>query len=125
MKRLLLVDDNDSVRIALSALLEEEGYEVETAASFQDAASRLASGLPTFRMALLDMHLGDGLGTDLIPLFRASGPDTKVVLLSGSEGDAGPSSGADLCLGKGGDIGELLDSLRSLSPDGPASERGT
>ena len=41
MKRLLLVDDNDSVRIALSALLEEEGYEVETAASFQDAASRL------------------------------------------------------------------------------------
>ncbi len=122
MTRLLLVDDNASVRLALSALLEEEGYVVETAASFADAARRLAAGLPGFGMALLDMHLGDGLGTDLIPLFRARSSRTKLVLLSGSDGELCPASGADLCLGKGGDIGELLDSLRSLDPSLVASE---
>lgn len=116
MTRLFLVDDNDSVRISLSALLEDEGYVVETAASFADAARKLSSGLPAFAMALLDLHLGDGLGTDLIPLIRARSSCTKLVLLSGCEGDAGPSSGADLCVGKGGDIGQLLDSLRALAP---------
>jgi len=122
MTRLLLVDDNDSVRLALSALLEEEGYIVETAASFADAARMLASGLPGLGMALLDMHLGDGLGVDLIPLFRARSAGTKLVLLSGAGGDIAPSTGADLCLGKGGDVGELLASLRSLTPSFASSK---
>ena len=116
MSRLLLVDDNDSLRVSLCAVLEDEGYAVETAASFDAARSRLDSGAPRFAAALLDVHLGDALGTDLIPLFRDASPDTKLVVLTGSDAVFQPSEGADACFEKGGDIDDLLAALRVLLP---------
>ncbi len=123
MNRLLLVDDNESLRISLSAVLEDEGYSVETAASFAAARSRLSEGSPRFAAALLDVHLGDALGTELIPLFRDASPETKLVVLTGSEENEDPASGADACLAKGGEIGELLSALSALLP--PSSRRGS
>lgn len=116
MSRLLLVDDNESLRVSLSAVLEDEGYAVETAASFAAARRRLSEGAPRFAAALLDVHLGDALGTELIPLFRDASPETKLVVLTGSEGAEDPASGADACLAKGGEIGELLSALSALLP---------
>lgn len=116
MSRLLLVDDNESLRVSLSAVLEDEGYAVETAASFAAARSRLDHGAPRFAAALLDVHLGDALGTDLIPLFRDASPETKLVVLTGSDATFQPSEGADACLAKGGEIDDLLAALRALLP---------
>jgi len=87
MTRLLLVDDDDSNRLTTSVLLEDEGFEVAVACSFDEARQVLATSEPRFDAVLLDHHLGDGLGTALVPLVRARDAATKVILISGSVAD--------------------------------------
>jgi DNA-binding NtrC family response regulator len=82
MTKLLLVDDSESNRITLSVLLEEEGFTVAVARSFQEARERIGSD--SFDAVLLDQNLGDGKGTDLVPLVRQRMPAAKVLLISGS-----------------------------------------
>lgn len=113
--RILLVDDNEGVRVSLCAVLEDEGYEVVAAASFLEAKRHLGAEGASFAAALLDRHLGDGSGTDLVPVLRAVHPATKLVVLSGSStgGDAGGID-IDARFDKGGDVEELLATLRLL-----------
>lgn len=113
--RLLLVDDNDGVRLAMSAVLEDEGFLVDTASSFAEASGRIAPGAPSYAIVLLDRHLGDRLGTDLVPLLRAVHPSTKVVLLSGTSGEHAEEADVDAAFDKAGDLDELIMALRKLS----------
>lgn len=81
--KLLIVDDDASNLLTLSALLEEEAFEIHTASSFAEARATLE--LPgTFSAIVLDNHLGDGHGPDLVPLVRSRHPTTKVLLVSGA-----------------------------------------
>lgn len=116
--RLLLVDDNDGVRLALSAVLEDEGFVVDTASTFLEASRKLAPEATAYAIALLDRHLGDRLGTDLVPLVRAAHPTTRVVLLSGTSRDDAPDADVDGAFDKAGDLAELIGALRGLL-DGP------
>jgi two-component system response regulator RegA len=84
---LLLVDDDESNRIVLSTLLDEHGFEVDVAASFAAAMAKIKADGSRYAIVLLDQHLGDGLGTDLVDPIRARLPHAKVVLISGSVGD--------------------------------------
>lgn len=86
-KSILLVDDDESNRIVLSALLEDDGFEVDVAASFAAAMEKITADGVRYAIVLLDQHLGDGLGTDLVRPIRARLPRAKVVLISGSIGD--------------------------------------
>jgi two-component system, response regulator RegA len=114
MTRILLVDDDESNRLTLSALLEDEGFEVREATSFAEACEVL-SGPSSFAIVLTDQNLGDGLGSDLMPVVRARLPRAKVVLMSGSAGDALLREPSDGCFTKGDDFVELLALLRGLS----------
>jgi DNA-binding response OmpR family regulator len=78
--RILLADDDEGNRITLAALLEDEGHHVDLAGSFAEASQALASR--GYDVALLDQYLGDGLGSDLLPLAQAR--SARVVFLSGS-----------------------------------------
>jgi CheY-like chemotaxis protein len=107
--RILLVDDNASFRCTLSALLELAGHVVAEAASMTDARARLANA--AFDLALLDVHLGDGSGPELIGDVRRACPAARVIILSG--GSADPSvQRADLVLEKGDDPEEMLRRIR-------------
>jgi two-component system response regulator RegA len=108
--RVLLVDDDESSRLSLSALLDEEGFVVTEAASYDEAMLRIAEG--RWDLVLLDQHLGAALGSDLVPTVRGSVPNAKIVLVSGSAEDV--VSGGDDFFAKGGAFEDLLAKLRRL-----------
>jgi DNA-binding NarL/FixJ family response regulator len=105
--RVLLIDDSEIVRLTTTALLEDGPYDVVEAGSAAEGRAKLAGG--DFDVVIVDQHLGDGLGTDLIPEVRRALPAARVVVMSGS---ATPEElkGADLVLLKG----EAPDAMLAL-----------
>lgn len=78
--RILLVDDEESLRITLAANLELEGYEVVEAAS-GDEALRIAEREP-FDLVLSDIRMPGMNGVELFRALRASRPSVPCVLMS-------------------------------------------
>jgi DNA-binding NtrC family response regulator len=113
-RRVLLVEDDVSNSLTLSALLGDIGCVVDTAVSLAEARAALATA--RYAVVLLDYHLTDGLGTALLPLLRGAQPAMPAVLLSGSaETVLGESDGFAATHIKGGDPEELLDTVRRLT----------
>jgi DNA-binding NtrC family response regulator len=82
MPTALLVEDDAATRRALTAMLERDEFSTTSAADLDRARSALASG--TFDVLVLDVHLGDGTGIDLLlELPRDQRP--QVILMSGDE----------------------------------------
>jgi DNA-binding response OmpR family regulator len=114
VKRLLLVDDDESNRVTLSALLEDEGYVVDLAASFFEAKQLMESEPPAYEAVLLDHSLGDGYGSNLVPLIRRCLPMTKVISVSGSGGGECSGLDADAEVPKGLHFPEFSSRLRAI-----------
>lgn len=116
MRSVLLIDDDESNRDVLSALLEDYGYEVDVAASFRRAREKIGADSAAYGIVLLDQHLGDGLGSDLIPSIRSRLPGVKVILISGSieRGDARAAL-ADAVATKGAAITDVLNLIERVS----------
>lgn len=72
-KRILVVDDEETLRDTLAFNLEAEGYAVTTAASAEEA---LALPLQEFDLVLLDIMMGEISGTQLARILKAN-PDTS------------------------------------------------
>ncbi|MDB4945327.1 MAG: hypothetical protein JWP97_4861 [Labilithrix sp.] len=66
-RRVLIADDSPVARISVARLVRAEGLEVEERESVLDASSVDASELAC---ALLDLELGDGLGTEVAERLR-------------------------------------------------------
>ncbi len=114
MTRLLLVDDDEGNRVTLSALLEDEGFQVDIVASFAEATRLLEGGSAEYAAVLLDHSLGDGYGTDLIPLLRRALPGAKVIAMSGSVGADRMRQSSDAELPKGLHFPDFLSRLHAL-----------
>lgn len=115
MLRVFLLEDDENNRLTMSVLLEEDGFDVTTAASFTEAAAILELPNVTFDVFLLDHSLGDGFGTELIPEIRRRFPAAKVVTISGSLGGDLASAHADLVLAKAMHFPDFAQRLRTLS----------
>ncbi|MGH7649772.1 MAG: HD domain-containing phosphohydrolase [Gemmatimonadaceae bacterium] len=79
-KRLLVVDDEDSIRTALSRFLSTKGFEVENASSGQ-AALRLL-GRERFTVMLCDVRMPGMTGLDVLHQALSDDPDLAVVMLT-------------------------------------------
>jgi DNA-binding response OmpR family regulator len=115
MARVLVVDDDDAVRLLVRRALEREGLRVEEA---PDAARALEAFEQTpWDLVVLDVSLPDLSGLDLLRRFRDIG-DVPVIMLSGrgDEADrvAGLESGADDYVVKPFYPRELAARVRSL-----------
>ncbi len=86
--RVLVVDDDQSNLITLSALLEGEGFVTDTAASFAVARAMLGASDARYDVVLLDQNLGDGKGAALLPIVRERLPACRAMLISGSVDEA-------------------------------------
>jgi two-component system nitrogen regulation response regulator NtrX len=64
LHRILVVDDEAGIRQSLSGVLEDEGYEVESAASGEECLRRLPEG--AFELVLLDIWLPGMDGLDVL-----------------------------------------------------------
>ncbi|MCP3665263.1 MAG: response regulator [Gammaproteobacteria bacterium] len=79
--RLLIVEDDCSLRQMLCWELEELGYTVTSVCSCTDAHRSLTSG--EYDLALFDYELPDGLGTQLIQQLQSNEKNIPVILYSG------------------------------------------
>jgi two-component system nitrogen regulation response regulator NtrX len=79
--RLLVVDDEPSIRQSLRMILEFEGYEIEEAASGRDALARVAERVPA--AALLDVKMPGMDGLEVLGALRERGYEFPVVVISG------------------------------------------
>ncbi len=80
--RILVVDDDPTVREALRELLSGEGYAVVTADDGQDALDRLGAMEPPC-LILLDLRMPRVDGWEFLARRDGAGKKTPVVLLSG------------------------------------------
>jgi signal transduction histidine kinase len=79
--RLLVVDDEESLRITTAAILEKEGYEVDTASSGNEAIALLANA--DYDLVLTDLHMEAGEGLSVLNDIRRNAPLTISVVLTG------------------------------------------
>lgn len=80
--RVLVVDDEELVRLSTVGMLEDMGYRIEQAASGQEAASLLRAG-EAFDLVVTDHLMPDMTGVDLSRLVRQHSPETQILLVSG------------------------------------------
>ena len=79
--RLLVVDDEESLRITTAAILENEGYTVDTASSGDEAMALLEQ--TDYDLVLTDLHMEGGDGLSVLNLIRRQSPLTISVVLTG------------------------------------------
>lgn len=79
--RLLVVDDEENLRITTSAILENEGYLVDCAASGDEAIALLANA--DYDLVLTDLHMEHGEGLAVLNEIRRNAPLTISVVLTG------------------------------------------
>jgi signal transduction histidine kinase len=79
--RLLVVDDEESLRITTAAILEKEGYIVDTASSGDEAISLLQK--LEYDLVLTDLHMEGGDGLSVLSQIRRQAPLTISVVLTG------------------------------------------
>jgi two-component system nitrogen regulation response regulator NtrX len=79
---ILIVDDEPGIRDSLAAVLGDEGFRVETAASGEECLDLVQK--TRFASILLDIWLGDGIdGLEVLKRLRDEGNDAAVVMISG------------------------------------------
>jgi len=96
--RILIVDDESSLRTALFRVLDRQGFQVITANSIREAEflagclpagnQQAQSGPPpsseqSLDLALVDLRLPDGDGIELMQRLRAAHPNIQVIILTG------------------------------------------
>ena len=81
MPKVLIVDDEKSIRITLGEFLKREGYDVCTAEN-AEMAVELLKGDPV-DVILSDIVMPRQPGTSLLKLIRSVYPDTQVILITG------------------------------------------
>jgi len=114
--RVLVVDDEEAVRSALTHALQRDGYEVSTVA---DGTTALATLLRNRHEAVvLDVLMPEPGGLEVCRAIRARGDDTPILMLTArdlvSDRVAGLDAGADDYLAKPFALEELRARLRAL-----------
>ena len=114
----LVVDDEPDLAETCERLLTLAGWQVTTAISRTGALAALAAGPPP-ALALVDRHLADGDGLDVLRAARALG--TAVIVMSGQTSEENRertlTAGAAGFLGKPFMAAELLDLARAVAGD--------
>jgi len=80
MPRILVVDDEPSMREYLQILLSKAGHEVATAGDVGGALERLRGG--DFDLVVSDLRLGRESGLDILRAVKEASPHTEVVMVT-------------------------------------------
>jgi DNA-binding NarL/FixJ family response regulator len=93
---------------------------VDVAGSVAEGGDALARADASYDVVLLDLHLGDGLGTKLVKVVRERLPAARVMLISGSveAHELPPGVKFDGMLEKGGSFDDLVAMLKKAPGGG-------
>ncbi len=112
MAPILIVDDNESDRTILSAILERAGHETFVAENGEAAVS-LCLGR-TFEVVITDLQMHEVHGLELITFLRDLSPRPAIIAISGTGSvqlDMAQALGATVTLLKPVDPEELLSAV--------------
>jgi len=80
--RILLVDDDDEVRKALTKLLQHEGYSVVEQPDVNSAVRCLAKDISPFDLVITDVLMPDTNGMEFLRRLRADFPSLPVIVIT-------------------------------------------
>jgi CheY-like chemotaxis protein len=117
-RRILVVDDEESIRDLCARVLSRAGFAVVTAANGEEAVARLRR--EAFDLIISDIRMPGISGLEVLEAAKASLPGIRVVLITGFGtpemlGRA-QQSGADRILTKPFNPMELLAAVREILP---------
>jgi DNA-binding NtrC family response regulator len=80
VQRLLVVEDDNSVRNTITTFLELEGYSVDAVSSTREAIDRLRSDV--YPIVISDIYLDERTGLDVLETARRNNPKCAVILMT-------------------------------------------
>jgi DNA-binding response OmpR family regulator len=113
-KKILVVDDEISIREALNKVLQAENYMVVTAENGLDAIERIKS--EKIDLLLLDLGLPVKDGWDIVIWLAQVNPILPVIIITGrwNQREMAEKMGADALMDKPLDVPRLLQTIRKL-----------
>jgi DNA-binding response OmpR family regulator len=112
-RRVLLVDDEVTILLTMKAVLEMNGFDVETAASAREARSKIR--LNEYQMVMTDMRMeSDAAGREVIQAARTAPYHPAVALLTAFPEDDWSEMGADQMLVKPMQTAILVEQIEAL-----------
>jgi len=112
--KILVIDDDESVRKVLASALEDEGYIVETAENGGEAIRK--SNANFYNLALVDIRLPDMEGTKLLTEMKETIPKMVKIIVTGYPGLQNAveavNRGADGYIVKPFKMGDLLRTVK-------------
>ena len=124
MPRILLVEDDNSLRLTISQFLEFENYEVEAVSTTRDALRRLTEG--SYPIIISDIYLDERTGIDVLSAAKNANPECAVILMSGRGSMetvmAATRGGAFDYLAKPFELDDLIDVVRRAEKSFEADE---
>jgi DNA-binding response OmpR family regulator len=113
--KILVVDDESSIREALSKVLQLEDYEVVTADNGQEAIEKIQS--EKLDLLILDLGLPVKDGWDIVIWVAKVNPRLPVIIITGrwNQREIAEKMGADALLDKPLDMPCLLQTIRELT----------
>ena len=114
-KRILLIEDDRSLQVALRYLLEDLGYDLVIAGDREQAFAAIVDG--NYDAAIVDYFLDNVASSDLIAQLRAHAPAMPVICSTAAFAEQikiDDSVRPDAILYKPFAVGELRDTLNSL-----------
>ncbi len=124
LQRILVIDDEESVRSTLRDILEEAGYEVTDAADGKQGLKLLDRQRFSYdkdtpvNVVITDMVMPEKTGTETILRLRRSYPKIKIIAISGAGEDylrMAKVLGAERILPKPFTPDELVEAVREVS----------
>jgi len=114
MQKLLVVEDDQAVRLTMVTCLELEGYTVDAVSSTREAIARLAEH--SYPIVISDIYLDERTGIDVLQSARRQNPDCAVILMSGRGSMetvmAATEGGAFEYLAKPFDMSQMVETIK-------------
>lgn len=79
--RILIVDDDESIRKVLATVLEESGYTVDTAGTGEEGIEKTSEEF--YNLALIDIRLPDMEGTKVLARIKETVPKMRKIIITG------------------------------------------
>jgi DNA-binding NtrC family response regulator len=117
--RILVVDDDETIRTTMKAILQDEGYIVDLAATGKEAIQKTTE--KNYNVALLDIRLPDMEGVELLKLLKDGIPRTRKIMVTGypsmQNAISALNKNADAYLLKPVDVEKLLATVKQQIAD--------
>lgn len=113
MDRILIVDDDETIRFTFQVNLEEKGYQVDTVETGSEALRKIQEN--PYNLMLIDIKLPDMEGTELLSLATDLAPKIVKIIVTGfpslDNAMTAVNHGADGYMLKPVDMGNLIRTI--------------